>query len=249
MVMEMEEEYQEVIIESGNYQEDDDGTEEDDDDDDDDDDEEAEKWMKHYSSRQRILLVGEGDLSFSLCLARAFGSARNMVATSLDAQDDLARKYSYGIGNVRELEERGCLVLCKVDAEQMSQHFFLKTQRFDRIVFNFPHAGFHYPEDNNCQIKLNKMLVKGFLKNAKLLLRKQGGEIHVSHKRGYPYDKWDLVKKAEKIGLVLHEIVPFRRDDYPGYYNKRAHGSHSDDPFPLGHCSTYKFRLSSHQFA
>lgn len=68
--------------------------------------------------------------------------------------EDLARKYSYGIGNVRELEERGCLVLCKVDAVQMSQHFFLKTQRFDRIVFNFPHAGFHYPEYNNCQIKL-----------------------------------------------------------------------------------------------
>jgi hypothetical protein len=87
MVMEMEEEYQEVILESGNYPEDDDGTEEDDDDDD--DDEEAEKWMKHYSSRQRILLVGEGDLSFSLCLARAFGSARNMVATSLDTQGNL----------------------------------------------------------------------------------------------------------------------------------------------------------------
>lgn len=93
------------------------------------------------------------------------------------------------------------------------------------------------------------MLVKGFLKNAKLLLRKQGGEIHVSHKKGDPYDKWNLVKKAEKIGLVLHEVVPFRRNDYPGYCNKRAHGSLSDDPFPLGNCSTYKFRLSPHQFA
>ena len=68
--------------------------------------------------------------------------------------EDLAKKYSYGIGNVRELEERGCLVLYKVDALQMSQHFFLKTQRFDRIVYNFPHVGFLYPEDNNCQIKL-----------------------------------------------------------------------------------------------
>lgn len=86
--MENEEEYQEVIIESGKDQEDD-GTEDDDDDDDDDLDRETEKWMKHYSSKQRILLVGEGDLSFSLCLARAFGSARNMVATSLDTQGKL----------------------------------------------------------------------------------------------------------------------------------------------------------------
>ncbi|KAE7995187.1 hypothetical protein FH972_000014 [Carpinus fangiana] len=245
MVMENEEEYREVIIESGKDQEND-GTE---DEDDDDLDRETEKWMKHYSSKQRILLVGEGDLSFSICLARAFGSARNMVATSLDTQEDLAKKYSYGIGNVRELEERGCLVLYKVDAHQMSQHFFLKTQRFDRIVFNFPHVGFLYPEDNNCQIKLNKTLVKGFLKNAKMLLRKQGGEIHVSHKKGEPYDRWNLVKKAEKIGLVLHEVVPFSRNDYPGYCNKRAHGSLADAPFLLGNCSTYKFRLSPNQFA
>lgn len=42
------------------------------------------KSITHYNSSQKILLVGEGDFSFSLCLAKAFGSARNMVATSLD---------------------------------------------------------------------------------------------------------------------------------------------------------------------
>lgn len=46
----------------------------------------AEKCIKHYSSSQRILLVGEGDFSFSLSLAKAFGSGHNMVATSLDTQ-------------------------------------------------------------------------------------------------------------------------------------------------------------------
>lgn len=45
----------------------------------------AEKWKNHYSSNHRILLVGDGDFSFSLCLARAFGSAHNLVATSLDS--------------------------------------------------------------------------------------------------------------------------------------------------------------------
>ena len=42
-------------------------------------------WIQHYSSSQKILLVGEGDFSFSACLARHFGSAANMVATSLDS--------------------------------------------------------------------------------------------------------------------------------------------------------------------
>ncbi|MED6131693.1 hypothetical protein PIB30_012132 [Stylosanthes scabra] len=219
--------------------------EEEEDDDDDDDLEEAEKWKKHYSSRQRILLVGEGDFSFSLSLATAFGSAHNLVATSIDSHENIVKKYSNGISNVRELEERGCLVLYGVDAKEMSQHFFLKTQRFDRIVYNFPHVGFLYPENSYCQIQLNKRLVKGFLSNAKILIRKEGGEIHVTHKEGDPYSKWDLVKKAEKRGLVLQQVVPFFKDDYPGYDNKRAHGKLCDAPFPIGESSTYKFKLQS----
>lgn len=41
-----------------------------------------EGWIDCYNSSQKILLVGEGDFSFSACLARAFGTAKNMVATS-----------------------------------------------------------------------------------------------------------------------------------------------------------------------
>ncbi|GMN36697.1 hypothetical protein TIFTF001_006219 [Ficus carica] len=216
------------------------------DDSEDDEEETTEKWRKHYSSRQRILLVGEGDFSFSVSLARTFGSARNMVATSLDPLEKIQEKYGKGMRNVMELEEMGCLVLFGVDAKQMSQHFFLKTQRFNRIVYNFPHVGFLYPEDSCCQIQMNKTLVKEFLKNAKALLRKDDGEIHITHKEGDPYNKWNLEKKAEKIGLSLNEIVPFRKGDYPGYDNKRAQGCNADAPFHLGDCSTYKFRPSTH---
>jgi hypothetical protein len=42
----------------------------------------VEKRIMYYPSSQKILLVREGDFSFSLCLARAFGSAANMVAPS-----------------------------------------------------------------------------------------------------------------------------------------------------------------------
>ncbi|XP_030491809.2 uncharacterized protein At4g26485 [Cannabis sativa] len=204
------------------------------------------KWRKHYSSVQKILLVGDGDFSFSLSLARAFGSARNMVATSLDSLEKIKKNYSDGIRNIMELEERGCVVLHGVDGKHMSDHFFLKTQRFDRIIYNFPHVGFHFPEENCCQIQMNKTLVKEFMKNAKALLRKENGEIHISHKEGDPYEKWNLVKKAEKIGLHLHDTVPFYKNDYPGYQNKRAHGSSADAPFQLGQANTYKFRLITH---
>ena len=91
--------------------------------------------------------------------------------------------------------------------------------------------------------RLNKRLVNSFLKNSKVLLRKEG-EIHVAHKKGEPYSKWDLVGIAEEIGLVLHDVVPFYKDEYPGYRNKRGHGSCPDAQFNLGDCSTYKFRLN-----
>ncbi|KAM7265169.1 hypothetical protein ACFE04_002852 [Oxalis oulophora] len=224
--------------------------------------EEEIKWKKHYSSKQRILLIGDGDFSFSLCLARAFGSARNMVSTSLESQENIESKYGNGMENVRELEERGCLVLFGVDAKQMSQHFFLTTQSLNGATscdcgnssVSMRAPCLHYNVIMGaCKsrswlgmgmgfIMLNKRLVKGFLSNSKVLLKQEEGEIHITNKEGFPYNKWDLVRKAEKIGLVLHETVPFYIGDYPAYRNKRAHGSHPDDPFHLGNCSTYKFR-------
>ncbi|KAE9598572.1 hypothetical protein Lalb_Chr15g0082421 [Lupinus albus] len=43
------------------------------------------KWVTHYCSDHKILLVGEGDFSFSLSLAQSFGSSSNIVASSLDS--------------------------------------------------------------------------------------------------------------------------------------------------------------------
>ena len=42
------------------------------------------KRLGQYSSAQSILLVGDGNFSFSLALATAFGSGANLMATSLD---------------------------------------------------------------------------------------------------------------------------------------------------------------------
>nr|GMD51274.1 25S rRNA (uracil2634-N3)-methyltransferase [Ipomoea batatas] len=69
-----------------------------------------EKWIKHYSNRHKILLVDDGDFSFSACLAVAFGSASNITATSLDSEEFLTFDYCEAF-ILKELKERGCKMI------------------------------------------------------------------------------------------------------------------------------------------
>ncbi|XP_031491494.1 uncharacterized protein At4g26485-like isoform X1 [Nymphaea colorata] len=198
----------------------------------------------HYSSCHSILLVGEGDFSFSLSLAKAFGHASHMVATSLDTPETLNDKYRFAMENVRELRALGCRVGHGIDVKTMTSNVLLCLcyLKFDRIVFNFPHAGFEYPEEDVRQIKMHRRLLKGFFLNAKEMLL-EDGEIHVTHKTSSPFKEWNLQQKAERRGLVLVERAPFNICDYPGYFNKRGYGVVSDTSFPIGRCCTFKFKL------
>ncbi|XP_031479399.1 uncharacterized protein At4g26485-like [Nymphaea colorata] len=203
------------------------------------------KKRRHYTSKQRILLVGEGDFSFSLSLATAFGFATGMVATSLDSKDRLAYKYCSATSNVERLRQLGCRVLHGIDATTMSKNLSLRTNKFDRIVYNFPHAGFICSETSAFQIELHKHLLMGFFENARELLSHSHGEVHVTHKQGHPYSKWELEKIAEKNGFVLIEASRFRLSDYPGYLNKRGAGSHPDRTFYVGKASTFRFKMDA----
>lgn len=87
---------------------------------------------------------------------------------------------------------------------------------------------------------MHKDLVCGFFKNASSMIR-SNGEIHVNHKTTRPYTKWNIEKLAEESFLKLIECNDFKKEDYPGYNNKRGDGNRCDKPFPLGKCSTFKF--------
>lgn len=60
--------------------------------------EDKEKWVKHYSSKHQILLVGEGDFSVSRCLARSFGSGSKIVASSLDSYGCIRSLWETSLG-------------------------------------------------------------------------------------------------------------------------------------------------------
>ncbi|KAG6637865.1 hypothetical protein CIPAW_11G207900 [Carya illinoinensis] len=181
-----------------------------------DEEEEEERWVMHYSSNHQILLVGEGDFSFSLSLARSFGSASNILASSLDSYDVVIKKYKAAKSNLENLEKLGASLLHGVDATRMKYHTDLKMRKFNRIVFNFPHVGFYGKEDNEELIKMHRDLVNGFFSNAKGMLR-ANGEIHVNHKTTAPFY-------------------------FPGYNNKRGDSWRCDEAFPLVHGRSQQFQ-------
>ncbi|KAL8462117.1 hypothetical protein ACS0TY_033269 [Phlomoides rotata] len=197
------------------------------------------RWIKHYSNRHRILLVGEGDFSFSASLAVAFASAPNIIATSLNSQEFLKKNYSRAASNIDKLRRRESKVMHEVDATKMANHPSLGQVKFDRIIFNFPYAGLAntiktLPPESQLR---HRRLVDLFLKNAREMIS-ENGEIHISHKTM----EFKLETIASSHGLRLIEAVQFNYLDYPGYRTKCGFGG-DDDNFNCNPCKTCKFGL------
>ncbi|CAL5403304.1 unnamed protein product [Camellia sinensis] len=136
------------------------------------------RWIQHYKNGQKILLVGEGDFSFSACLATAFRSAVNMVATSLHSQELLKVEHWTSEAELQTLERLGCLILHEVDVYGMGYHPTLSRMKFDVVIFNFPHAGHFYgfcERDEELSDACYNSLIRGFPNSAH---NKRGGDIN-----------------------------------------------------------------------
>ncbi|KAL8033325.1 hypothetical protein ABFX02_13G153300 [Erythranthe guttata] len=187
--------------------------------------------IKHYSS-------GRGDFSFSTCLAKAFGCASNMIATSLDSQRFLLLNYASALPNLMELKARKCKVMHDIDATEMASHSILGKMKFDRIVFNFPFAGFFDDLPRDSQLIRHKGLVSKFMQNAVEMMG-ENGEIHIRNKTTDYFEEWNLEVFGWLHRLRLVETVDFDRLDYPGYDTKYGFGG--DGNFNCYPSKTYKF--------
>ncbi|XP_068989953.1 ferredoxin-fold anticodon-binding domain-containing protein 1 isoform X2 [Neodiprion pinetum] len=169
-----------------------------------------------FRSNEKVLLVGEGNFSFSVCLSKLDQSI-SLTATCYESPIvfESAKK------NAEYLRNHGARVLLGVDATKLGEHFPLVSEEFDKIIFNFPHTG------GKMKINRNRKLLRDFFISAENLIKRngsilvslcngQGGTPADSPQRRWD-DSWQIVEMAAYGNFLLTGVQPFSRDELPGY--------------------------------
>lgn len=183
----------------------------------------------------KTLLVGEGNLSFTLSLTKKNRiKPENLTATTIENKNDLAPG---ALENAQKIQCTGAFVLFGVDATKLSDVF--GAQKFDNIIFQFPHAGSRAPVEGH---NPNFILVRDFLKSAAYQLVRSGkvliSAVDNPHYRGaFQFDK-----AAEAAGFSAPDVYPFDPEEFSGYTHTMTHqdGSALDNHETF---STWVFKL------
>lgn len=149
----------------------------------------------------QILTVGDGDLTLSLALSRAYGSQIALTAsTLLDSQEKLIQTYHNSQNVLHELAERGVAVWFGVDATQL--HQLPRKISFDYVLFHHPHLGLDSLQENEkWHAQRHYILLAHYLWSAKHILTDQG-KVHLCL-CGTQSQTWNVEEAATRQGLQL----------------------------------------------
>ncbi|CAM9538179.1 unnamed protein product [Ectocarpus fasciculatus] len=190
----------------------------------------AKRKLKHvtYAKEHSVLIVGDGDFSFTRGVIRHRGTGAGVVATSLDSEKAVLKKYPRAETWLPKLEADGAQVAHSVDATRLEETLLgagggrgdageevsgeKKRVLFDRVVFNFPHTGAQ-------RTHLNRNLIRDFFASTKGLVKcaAAGGEVHVTLKDKPPYSGWNVKAMARESELVMVRCLAFDPSVFPGY--------------------------------
>ncbi|KAF2151145.1 hypothetical protein K461DRAFT_211578, partial [Myriangium duriaei CBS 260.36] len=171
-----------------------------------------------------ILLVGEGDLSYTRSLVEVH-CPPSIVSTTYDTLSVLEEKYPSTVqANITAIlaADPDAVLLHGVDATRLSATKGLKGRKFDRVVFNFPHVG-GKSTDVNRQVRYNQELLVGFFTSAQPLMA-DGATVVVTLFEGEPYTLWNVRDLGRHAGLDVVRSFRFDAGLYPGYSHARTLG-------------------------
>ena len=224
-----------------------------------------------FSNSSSILVLGDGNFSYSASLCKIIGHASNIISTCYDSEAILKEKYPDCEEHIQTIESLAGTVLFGIDATCLEKCKELKGRRFNRIIFNFPHTGAGIKDEERNIAHNQEMLKKFFACSARFLSNgesffksfsinddralplinmeaveddEERGEIHVTLKMGNPYEKWNIKALAKEASLKCKESFDFIPERYPGYCHRRTIGFDEDisgNDLLNKHCKTFVF--------
>ena len=201
------------------------------------DDQLIKSCQKNYDNKS-VLIVGDGDFSFSKVLAELINikilKNTSLVATTLEDEDSLNIKFPIATENIKTIVQTpNCKVEYLINGTDLPLYYY---HLFDVVVFNFPHWN---GKQNN---RYNRNLLFNFLNNSKLVLRDNNSSILITlnENQSGAYvntflewkETWQLTHYAAQAGLLLTSIDSFLNESFAqvGYIPTGRRGISSKFP-------------------
>ena len=179
-----------------------------------------------FQYNDRILIIGDGDFSYSLSVIKLnLIKSANLITTSFDSYEELIEKYGKELidNNLNELKELGVTkIYHNIDGCKLSESLGISVGNkrvgnksgktieilggltVNNIIFNFPHVGQHIKDVNRNIIK-NQQLVANFMKSCiefySILKKQRDATGIVDEKKDFNrYNKDEYEEYGEDVG-------------------------------------------------
>ncbi|GMT05499.1 hypothetical protein PENTCL1PPCAC_27673 [Pristionchus entomophagus] len=186
-----------------------------------------------YYDRHHILIVGDGDLSFSLALSRLLQDYPTRITATVLESNEEEFFFRYGSSAMDTLtllktHSPKTSLRFNTDGTKLETYHDIGYSSVDILVFNFPHPG------GKTNLNHSRRLLNGFLRSARLVLNERA-ELHLALARlqsgicvtpgvlstynepHHEKDSWQVLEIAASNGFLVDRLEVFNPFDFPGY--------------------------------
>eukprot|EP00984_Skeletonema_dohrnii_P030831 scaffold22661_cov157-Skeletonema_dohrnii-CCMP3373.AAC.1 len=182
----------------------------------------------------RLLTVGDGDISFSLSLKRAYPAISVTASTLVESPTELCKLYNNAAENSAEFVQN-CWkeqIIYKVDATNLKETIH-DDKKYDMILFNHPHLGdSSLLQSESLAAQRHHSLLAHYFHSAQDILSDGQGRIHVCLSGNQP-KTWNVMEAATNCGLkcvsqestscpISKWLFPSNGDDCQNYHLAEA---------------------------